>query len=313
MQPGKRRFELLVVTHVDGDHIEAAVRLLAEKTKDFYFDEVWFNGWRHLDDHKGILGAVSGEFLSGLITKKIGTERWNKADPFKRGTIKVGSAAPPEVRLAGGMKLSLLSPTGEKLKKLRKVWEKDVNKQGFDPGDLDAALALLNENKRLAPKGLLGGSYQEAGELFKLDNSVANGSSIAFLAEFEGKRCLFLADAHPDVVADSLRKLLPAGEQKFKVDAVKLAHHGSSANTTPEFLDLIDCRRFLVSTNGDVFGHPDAEAIDMVLRRAGPDVTVFFNYGSDTTRPWQDPIRQRDEHFRAVYPVAEGNSLILDL
>jgi len=308
-----RRFGLLVITHIDADHIEGVVRLLAERTKDFYFDDVWFNGWRHLDDSRGILGAVSGEFLSALIKKTVGTERWNKAEPFKKGTIKAGDEHLPTVSLEDGMQLTVLSPTDEKLSMLRKTWEKDVKKKGFDPGDLDAALALLSQTKRLVPKGLLGASYQEAGERFKIDSSVANASSIALLAEFEGKRCLFLADAHPDVVTASLRKLLASGDQKFRVDAVKLSHHGSSANTTPELLDLIDCKRFLVSTNGDVFGHPDASAIDMILRRAGPGVTLLFNYASNTTQAWADTARQREECFTSLYPEVEGGSLIVDL
>src|SRR4030042_6362446 len=79
LPPGKRRFELLVVTHVDGDHIEGAVRLLAERTQEFHFDDVWFNGWKHLDDRKGILGPVQGEFLSALIERTVGAGRWNKA------------------------------------------------------------------------------------------------------------------------------------------------------------------------------------------------------------------------------------------
>ncbi len=306
LPPGRRRFELLVITHIDADHIEAAVRLLAERSKDFYFDDVWFNGWRHLDDGKGILGAVSGEFLSALIKKKVGTERWNKADPFKKGTIKAGEERLPTASINDGMHLTVLSPTDEKLHMLRKTWEKDVKKKGFGPGDLDAALSLLSKNKRLAPKGLLGGSYQEAGERFKMDGSIANASSIALLAECEGKRCLLLADAHPDVVTASLRRLLPPGERKLRIDAVKLSHHGSSANTTPELLDLIDCKRFLISTNGDVFGHPDASTIDMILRRARPGVTLFFNYYSKTTQAWA-AVKT------SVYPEAAGESLIVDL
>src|ERR1035437_9971558 len=310
---GRRRFELVVITHIDADHIEGTVRLLAERTMDFYFDDVWFNGWSHLDDDKGILGPVSGEFLSALISKKIGTERWNKAKPFEQKTIKTDGASLPNARLAGGMTLTLLSPTTKKLANLRKTWEKDVTKKGFHPGDLDAAIALLRQTKRLVPDGLLGGSYQNAGERFKMDSSVANGSSIAFLAEFEGKKCLFLADAHPDVIADAVRGLIPSGENRLKVDAVKLAHHGSSANTTPELLSIIDCKRFLVSTNGDIFGHPAASAIDMVLHHNGPDVTLFFNYRSETTRAWDGPARQRDERFAAEYPTEEGKGLTLEL
>jgi hypothetical protein len=69
----------------------------------------------------------------------------------------------------------------------------------------------------------------------------------------------------------------------------------------------------LVSTNGDIFGHPDASTIDMILRRAGPEVTLYFNYESDTTRLWADSARQRDARSAAVYPKSNGESLILDL
>jgi hypothetical protein len=313
MPVGRRRFELLVVTHIDADHIESPVRLIAERTKDFHFDDVWFNGWRHLDEDKGILGPVAGEFLSALINKEIGTERWNKTKPFEKKTVKAGGASLPKAGLAGGMNLTVLSPTTETLARLRKTWEKDIKNHGFHPGDLEAAIALLKQTKRLVPEGLLGGSYQEAGEQFKLDGSVANGSSIAFLAEFEGRKCLLLADAHADIIADSVRQLIPPGEKRLRVDAVKLAHHGSSANISPDLLGLIDCKHFLVSTNGDVFGHPDAPAIDMVLRQAGPDVTLYFNYRSETTRPWDDAARQRKEKFRAIYPAGEGEGVILAL
>jgi hypothetical protein len=311
---GKRRFELLVVTHIDADHIESPVRLIAERTKDFHFDDVWFNGWRHLDEDKGILGPVAGEFLSALINKEIGTERWNKSKPFEKKTVKATGKSLPKASLADGMELTVLSPTVKTLAKLRKTWEKDIKKHGFHPGDMEAAIALLKQTRRLIPEGLLGGSYQEAGERFKLDSSAANGSSIAFLAEFEGRKCLLLADAHADIIADSVRRLIPPGETRLRVDAVKLAHHGSAANVTPELLGLLDCKRFLVCTNGDVFGHPDESAIDMVLRHSGPDVTLYFNYRSETTRPWDDATRRRHERFHAIYPkTGDGEGLVLEL
>ena len=42
------RLELLVITHVDADHIEGAVRLLANRTPDLKIEDVWFNGRKHL-------------------------------------------------------------------------------------------------------------------------------------------------------------------------------------------------------------------------------------------------------------------------
>ena len=64
-----RHFQLFVVTHVDLDHIDAAVRLLNSPSLKLRFDEVWFNGWHQLLD-KDVLGPRQGEFLSALVAKR---------------------------------------------------------------------------------------------------------------------------------------------------------------------------------------------------------------------------------------------------
>jgi len=44
----ERRFELLVLTHVDADHIESTVKLLNVHELDFEVGDIWFNAWKHL-------------------------------------------------------------------------------------------------------------------------------------------------------------------------------------------------------------------------------------------------------------------------
>src|ERR1041384_620536 len=48
---GDQRVELLVVTHVDTDHVEGIIRLMAMPKQKWPIDikEVWFNGWRHIE------------------------------------------------------------------------------------------------------------------------------------------------------------------------------------------------------------------------------------------------------------------------
>ncbi len=48
LEPSKRRFELLIVTHVDADHIGGILELLDDTALGVSFGDVWFNGWRHL-------------------------------------------------------------------------------------------------------------------------------------------------------------------------------------------------------------------------------------------------------------------------
>jgi hypothetical protein len=316
---GDARIELVVLTHVDTDHVDGLVRLFAEPPPwPFVVRDVWFNGWRHLEQAHGLLGGRQGEFFSALLAQRLDTGQWNRA--FGGGPVVVRSDAPlPRVELPGGLSLTLLSPTPATLDRMRNAWRKDV--RDLDPGDLDAAWKLLARQKKYLPAAGLLGSTPELDALLEKqsrpDNAAANGSSIAFLAELEaaGKSALFLADAHPDVVCASLRRLLVARNlDTLPVDAVKVSHHGSKANTTDELMSLVRSPRYLVSTNGGIFGHPDEEALQRIVARslAQPPV-LLFNYRCATNEAWGEADLQRQLGFDAVFPDREDEGLVVTL
>jgi hypothetical protein len=295
--PGANGFELIVLTHVDTDHVDGLVRLFAHKPGDWKFTtkDVWFNGWKHLESET--LGGNQGEFFSALIASRLGDGKWNRA--FNGNTIVVPDMGElPRVKLADDFVITLLSPTHEKLAKMKKAWEKDV--KNFTPGDLEAAWdALAKQKKYLPDKTLLGSTPEIDAELEKQakpDSAAANGASIAFLAEYGGMSALFLGDAHADAVAASIARLLEQrGEQRLAVDAVKVAHHGSKANINDELLALIESPNFLISTSGAQFKHPDEEAIKRIIARSvHQPPTLHFNYRSTFTERW-DSDELRDE------------------
>ena len=80
MPPGDHAFELIVLSHVDGDHIEGLVRLFAEKPLPIAVDNVWFNGWLQLKPDHGLLGPLQGEFLSALLRERVDSA-WNPDGP----------------------------------------------------------------------------------------------------------------------------------------------------------------------------------------------------------------------------------------
>ena len=92
------------------------------------------------------------------------------------------------------------------------------------------------------------------------------------------------------------------GTSTVGVDVFKLPHHGSAGNVSRELLDLVRCDRFVVSTNGDHFHHPDVEAIELLGRPGSPTPpTVYFNYVSKTTQRWADAAEQARVGIRAVF------------
>jgi hypothetical protein len=280
------------MSHIDSDHIGGALPCLKTIRRGVRFGDLWFNGWRHLSDQ---LGARQGEIFSSAIE---GLELpWN--NHFEGGAVVVGDEKLPEITLPGDMKLTLLSPTSAQLKKLRPAWSRELKRYGFDPaGRADYSKFLKGTPSESTDVDQL------AETPFAGDAGLPNGSSIGLLAEFRGSAILLGADAHAPVLAQSIQKLLKqrnAGK-KLKLSAFKVTHHGSQNNVSSELVNLLDCPRYLVSTNGDYFCHPDRQAIARIIKYGGPDPALHFNYKSTFNSVWEQPVFQKRYSYSTHYP-----------
>jgi len=297
--------ELLVNTHVDADHIEGVVKLLGNAPPGLQVGDVWFNAWRHLrPDVVDMLGPVHGEMLSALIGQK--RLSWNGAFGGQR-VAATEEGALPTTTLPGGLRITLLSPRPADLAAMADTWEGELRQAGLDPDAPHAALLRLRESDRLRPEDLRGAAKPDVEALgeapFQADESPANGSSIAFVAEFEGKRCLFAGDARPDVLEESLRRLARQwGERRLRLDALKVAHHGSGHNLTRALLEMVSCPRYLISTNGRYFGHPDPAAVARIILYSSKAPRLCFNYRTPQNAVWDDPALKADYGYDTVYP-----------
>jgi beta-lactamase superfamily II metal-dependent hydrolase len=115
----------------------------------------------------------------------------------------------------------------------------------------------------------------------KYNGDIINKSSIVFIASQDKKRILFLGDSHAKSTCDSLKLNGYTNDSPISIDLVKLSHHGSKHNTTAELLELIDCSRYYISTNGGHYGHPDKETIELLSNRASQlkvKFDIYLNY-----------------------------------
>ncbi len=167
----ERRFDLLVITHVDADHIEGVIRLLLDaEALDCRFDRIWFNGRDQLNavpDPAGRpLGALQGEILGMLIADyeaRTGTRVWNLGFEHALAAIDRGQSALPTVDLPGDCRLTLLSPDHACLLYLKDRWKKELDRAHVQSGDVAALRRKLAASRSLRPLGdVLGAEDDDA-------------------------------------------------------------------------------------------------------------------------------------------------------
>lgn len=317
VRAGQRRFELIVVTHVDNDHIDALVKLLGA---DFGIEaaDFWFNGYRQLlrdPPPRDKLGPKQGE----MLTTRIGLRKLPHNTRFGGGSVVVPEdpdAALPTKDFAG-MTLTLLGPRWEDLDELRPEWERVVEAAGLEPGSAYTGAKLLADQKKYRAPDALGKPpplRTWADRPFRDDGSKPNRSSISFLAEYGGKSVLFTGDATSGTLVAGIDRLLRSrgGARRLVVTAVKLPHHGSKNNVSRELVERLACRHWLVSTNGNRHDHPDDDAIARVIL-GSKDPVLWFNYTSDDNRHWADPAWQRKHGYSTVYPPDGREGLVVDV
>lgn len=279
---GPGAFERFVITHIDQDHIEGAVALLKQPEFRALVKQVWFNGRADLDyaepeTEYEMFGAKDGERLTTLI--KTNDLRWN-TDFGEKPVAVVDEDDFPVIELEGGLRLTIVSPDLGQLEALAKPWDEDIEKA--PPG-----WETLGEDQPVEAALL-------AAKKFSSDRAKPNGSSIALIAEYEGRAVLLTGDAHVGRLIKSITAI-KEDRADLAFAAVKASHHGSRGNTSVELVRLLDCPLWLFSTNGDKFSHPDQEAVARVICETSTPADLVFNYETRFNRVWKNGTKpERD-------------------
>ena len=337
LKEAEQKIDLLIISHIDEDHIGGAIKFLEENKNNEIIEisEIWHNSYKHLqfenakvlevkEDTLSILKSIikqnqttnqlngvqnisckQGSSLSSLIYKY--NYSWNTT--FANSAIFIENKS--EV-IIGDLKFIFLSPTQEKLKKLSKKWLQELSKKKysfeisdeevFDDAfefymkflhDTDIKISSISSKKSL--------NFEELSEIEEKDNSVTNGSSLAFIIEYKDKKLLFLGDSHEDIIFESLVKLKDK-DYDLKFDLMKVSHHGSNKNISNRLINLITCNKFLFSTDGLSHKHPNLEAIaKIVANNIESKKELFFNYELDIFEKLDDKELKNEYNYEIKY------------
>ncbi len=291
----ERRFELFVVSHIDADHIDGGLLLLQDTALGAQIGDVWFNGWPQIDRASrarsgGAARRVPQRRPAGpalehhLLGPAGGPQRRPTGAAGRRGRAhrplpdRHGARTPAQHlgvdARAGGVQVRRQCGRRPPLARRRPVHPPGGRRRGTRPGRVQA---------RKRPCG---------GE--RLEHRPA------------------LPTRGPPLAPRSRRSLQrPRGRAPRPGRPVRHHDRGRRPVQAPpprqrrqrrraELLSLVRCDRYVVSTNGDHFHHPDAEAIELLGNVTTPP-TVYFNYRSDTTERWADEAEQRRVGITSVY------------
>ncbi|MCD1118108.1 ComEC/Rec2 family competence protein [Chryseobacterium turcicum] len=267
----KQFIDLLVLTHFDDDHIGGILRWLnKDKEASSLIKKVWFNSGKEIakkfesTENKDLdIQIVDGADHFHTSPKQgIKFENYLRNHNLWEGEI-IEQASKYDLF---GLKFKILSPNNEKLNDLLNLYEKQ--KDYFTSGDEYDFNTSLKDFIH---------EESEPNFKFKEDKSVANGSSIAFIMEYEDKSFLFLADAHPSVIIEGLNKFGYNKDNTLHVELMKVSHHGSMYNTNKELLEIVKTDNYLISSNATKHGLPNKRTIARIINNH-PNAVIRFNY-----------------------------------
>lgn len=243
-----QHIDLLIVTHVDEDHIGGIKEWFGyDYPDDNFVREIWMNDDVELENISILQNSPAQ--AGGLL------EMWRKKGREYSNDIVQGKEYD-----RGPFHIKVLAPLLNYRNGIAEKISYTLQHSGADNGT-DA----------LAIKELIAKKWKSKGITHE------NRSSIALeLSTADGCKALLLGDAHIKDIMDGLKHFYPNLSTPLQYDSIKLSHHGSMNNFNPKFLEMVEAKEYLVSTNGDNFGHPDKEVIAQIIAKTNS--RIGFNY-----------------------------------
>lgn len=251
--PADEHIDLLVVTHIDSDHLAGVIELIKhmkEKGELNRIEHIWFNFPKK--EKTDEYSVTEGNALSTNLCNIKGL-CWNNNTSLLLGK-------PVDI---GGVKLHVLAPDHDVANEYK---PKAPAELGLEIADWNVELKTLVENV----------------DDDDLDESCPNSQSIVILVECGDKKVLLSGDCTPNELHKALQSNNSINGTPLKLDLMKLPHHGSHRNVTKGVLAEVECSNFVISTNvNKKYCFPNKSTIAKLICYRGnteETIKVYFNY-----------------------------------
>ncbi len=263
----KEGIDAVILTHADDDHIGGILKFFSQ-TQTLNVGKVYYNSARLLACKLGIEADKKNELLLDMSDVNHSYRQMVSLEDVlcQKGIDKNTNLICDDSQniKIGDIELEILSPTKEQLKKLGRKWEREQYLETDNGGKLS------DHKKKIRDLW---------DNLEQPENTITNDSSIAFLLKYKQDIILFMGDANPETIQNALANRGYKIDNKIRLSYMKLSHHGSRHNITTELLDMIECNKYLISTNGTRHGHPDKETLAKIIKnRSNSDDKIYFYF-----------------------------------
>lgn len=167
----------------------------------------------------------------------------------------------------GALAITVIGPFARDLRRLRKEWNDWLRESRAQHERLrermerDARRLSANDFDRL--RGALVLAAGELGDRTKV--TTPNLASLMLLVREGNRTVLLTGDGHADDIVAGLENAGEVDDEgRLHVDLLKVQHHGSEHNLTPEFAERITADRYLFNANGE-HGNPDARIVQTII------------------------------------------------
>ena len=264
------KIDALFLSHIHNDHIGGAVEFIKDAKNDIKLKnaaEHWiYNAPRRYEIDKE--ENEKGGLLCSVAFGDIVYEYIKTYFPLDVMDYVAGDSFDID-----GMKVSLLSPDIDKLSQLTAKYSNNRPLCKSESDEISTEAGGVTDDYSIPLKSFETDSFEE-------DSSIENASSIAAIFEFDGKRILWLADAIPSVIIQSLSNMGFSESNKMHCDSVLLSHHGSALNNSSKLFRMISAEKFFFSADGvNKYCLPNKSVVARIVASvANFPVDLYFNY-----------------------------------